>query len=248
MRLIKEAARRVRRHLQSYYAFYRVARFANKRSANIDELLGEHFSEVHVVCPGPSAINILEYNMKDDAAVIFVNHAVRMASKMKGTKNMYYFSADGVRTLEVIHECRNDLEKCTSIFSPWHLFHVSDQSFYSNLDIIMLPKTHLSMKYGVETIDRGPNRFSAISKRPIGAGFGSLVYTLQLAASFSPEKILLWGCDFGNRSGKKYFDSDTPVRNDTPFDLIKEHFEIVVKALAQQGVVVEFGVPHEKID
>jgi hypothetical protein len=233
---MKNAIKIIVRHIKSYIAYLNISREVYRNKKNIDKLFNMNFREIHIVCPGPSAVKILDCEFEDSSAVIFVNHAVKMASDISND-NLFYFSADGVRTSEVIKISHNELKKCTSILAPWHLFHVNNKILRS-IDIVLKPKVHVRYKYGLETVDNGPEQFSVMTTAPCGSGFGSLVYALKFGLIFTPNTIKLWGCDFGNKNGKKYFDKNTPARSDTPFDLIREHFSVASEKIKEMGVEV----------
>lgn len=238
MEYFKNIYRQVRRIVNSYIVYVKIYLFTKKNNKRIEDLFAMNFDEVHVVCPGPSAADLLEQDFDEKSAIIFVNHAVKMASRVKGSPKLFYFSADATRTFEVLTHSYKEVKKCCSIVAPWHLFQMSKFSLYKNIDILLLPKTRLTLKYGLETINDGPDNFSKLSKNPNGSGFGTFVYSLKLAVLFSPKTITVWGSDFGNKNGIKYFDQSTPSRTDTPFELIKQHFYIIREKINEMGIEV----------
>ena len=53
---------------------------------------------------------------------------------------------------------------------------------------------------------------------------------------FNPKNIYLWGCDFGDKKGKRYFSEDVPIREIESFKKTKTHFEIVKQIIKSKGV------------
>ena len=238
MIFLKKVYRQTARILNSLIVYAKIYLYTKANYKQIDNLFKMNFDDVHVVCPGPSAAKLVEQNFDENSAIIFVNHAVKLASQVKGSGKLFYFSADVTRTSEVLIHNHEEIKKCFSILAPWHLFQIKKFSLFKGLNILLLPKTRMTSKYGLETVNNGPHNFSKLTKTPNGSGFGTFVYSLKLAILFSPKRITLWGSDFGNKDGMKYFDEKTPIRNDTPFELIKKHFYIIKDKINDLGIEV----------
>ena len=238
MNYLKKIYRQIKRIINSFIVYVKIYAFTKRKNKEIKDLFKLRFDEVHVVCPGPTAVNLLKHDFNEKSAIIFVNHAVKLASKVKGDASLFYFSADATRTQEVLTQNYKEIKKCISILAPTHLFHMSKFSIFRSIDVILLPKTRLTLKFGLETIDNGPSNFSRLTKNPNTSGFGTFVYSLKLAVLFSPNSIRLWGTDFGITNGIKYFDQSTPFRSDTPFELIKKHFYIINEKINDMDINV----------
>ena len=228
----------VRIHFKSYLVYLTIAGLCLFKKKRINNLYTRRFKVVHIVCPGPSATALLEYKFGPNETIIFINHAIKMSSKVIGPKEKFYFSADGTRTDEIISQCSNELVDCTSILATGHLFHINLE-IIKNISIILLPQVKLSKKYGLSGLSKGPTNFTKLSKRPVGYGFSSLNHSLQLAVLFTPIKINLWGCDIGEKNGVRYYDSSIPIRQKEYFNLAKAHFDIIEKKIESLGIVIE---------
>jgi len=231
------------RHIQSYLFFVLLFILQFKSRGKFRKLSKCRYSEVHIVCPGPTAKKILKYPIPKDSAVIFVNHAVRLASEFPEVNNKYYFSADAVRTLEAINETSIEFESCVSVLTPAHFFHANSRKLFREVDIMLLSKVHLTKKYGLEMVDLGPESFSKLKSRPTSSGFGSFIHSIKFALLFSPLKITLWGCDFGVKDNERYFHPGIATIGDTPYNLIRSHFEIVKNIIeTDMGIEISSGV------
>lgn len=212
-----------------YYAF---------RRRKFDVLFGNKFNRVHIICPGPSANNLFQRKepIKDEDAVILVNHALKLYPKLKGySKNVFFFSSDGTRVDEAIKMYEEDFKSVFSVLCVEHLFHLR-KSTIQTVNLVTLPKLKYSREFGWVGLNNGPESFNSLKYRPIASGFGSMIYSLQLAVRFNPEIIKLWGCDFGEKNGVRYYNSSLPVRKVESFNKTLQHFLIVKEIIESKGI------------
>ncbi len=247
---IKEAIKRFRRYLQSLY-WYTVLYWRNK-DRNITEEVKDvpsgRCEEIHIVCPGPSATMIESEDIKPDAPLVFINHAVGMADSDLFRKNKrFFFSADPVRAGEVIDSKIDCLEKCTSVLVPGHLFHMK-RPILETIKYIYSPDCEFSPEYGLIAKTRDTKNFVAMPERAVGFGFGSLITSISFALLFSPKTIHIWGSDFGKVSGKMYFSSEISTLEETPFDLIRRTLCEVMAVLDRQEIKVVMHNHEEASD
>jgi hypothetical protein len=227
-----------KRYLKSFNAVFWIVYYKSVRKNKYKELFKKEFKNVHVVCPGPSVQDFFtsEHGAGKEDVIILVNHALNLYPDLKKfTDNIFYFSSDGTRVKESIKLKSELLEKVFSVVSSVHLFHL-DKTIIRAINVATLPRLTFTKKFGFTGVNNGPNNFGALKKRPIASGFGSLVYSLQLAVKFNPEIIRLWGCDFGDNKGKRYFTEDVPARKIEAFEKTKKHFEIVEKIIKRNGI------------
>jgi hypothetical protein len=228
---------RLKRFLLSSNALFWVAYYKFVKRKNHNKLLEKEFEYVHVICPGPSAKNFFtsEHAAKEEHAIILVNHSLSLYPQLKEyTDHVFYFSSDGSRVKESITSKGELLDQVFSVLCPGHLFHLNKETV-KKLDVVTLPKLTYAKDFGWVGVSKGPETFDALKKRPIASGFGSLAYALQLAVSFQPKTIRLWGCDFSEKKGERYAVKNVSKR-DTPFDKIKRHFEIVEQIIKNKGI------------
>lgn len=227
----------LKRFLLSSNALFWIVYFKIFRKKTHNKLFEKKHLNVHVVCPGPSAKNFFtsEHAAKKEDAIILVNHTLKLYPEFeKYTDNIYYFSSDGSRANESIQQQSDLLEKVSSVLACVHLFHLNKQTI-EKINVVTLPKLGYDKDFGWIGINKGPESFDALKKRFVASGFGSLVHALQLAVSFQPKTIRLWGCDFSEKKGERYAVKDVSKR-DTPFDKIKRHFEIVEEIIKNKGI------------
>lgn len=228
---------RLKRFLLSSNAIFWIVYFKITRKKDYNRLFEQKYANVHVVCPGPSAKNFFtsEHAAKKEDAIILVNHSLKLYPEFeKYTDNIYYFSSDGTRANESIKSQSDLLDKVFSVLSSVHLFHLN-KGIIKAINVVTLPKLGYAKDFGWVGVNRGPESFDALKKRPVASGFGSLAYALQLAVRLQPETIRLWGCDFSEKKGERYAVKDVSKR-DTPFDKIKRHFEIVEQIIKDKGI------------
>lgn len=228
----------VKRFFKSLNAIFWITYYKFARKNDFRILYKKEFEKVHVICPGPSAQNFFtsEYEVRKYDAIILVNHALNLYPDIKTyTDNIFYFSSDGTRVKESIKLNRKILNEVFSVVSSIHLFHL-DKSIIKAINVVTLPQLTFSREFGFTGINNGPDDFDALKKRPTASGFGSLICSLQLAVKFNPETIHLWGCDFGDTNGKRYFAEDVPTRKIEAFEKTKNHFEIAEKIIKNKGI------------
>ena len=83
----------VRIHFKSYLVYLTIAGLCLFKKKRINNLYTRRFKVVHIVCPGPSATALLEYKFGPNETIIFINHAIKMSSKVIGPKEKFYFSS-----------------------------------------------------------------------------------------------------------------------------------------------------------
>ena len=228
----------LKRYLKSFNAVFWIRYYMFARKKDLHELFNKKFKNVHVVCPGPSAQNFFtsKHAATKEDAIILVNHALNLYPELKKyTDNIFYFSSDGTRVKESIRLQSNLLERVFSVVSSVHLFHLNKATI-KKIKVVTLPQLKFTKEFGVVGVNEGPESFDSMKKRPIASGFGSLIYALQLAVKFNPKTIHLWGCDFGDERGKRYFSEDVPARNIEAFEKTKIHFEIAEQIIKNQGI------------
>ena len=228
----------LKRYLKSFNAVFWIIYYKSVRKKEYEELFKNKFKNVHVVCPGPSAQDFFtsEHAAGKEDVIILVNHALNLYPHLKKfTDNIIYFSSDGTRVKESIKLNRDLLTEVFSVVSTTHLFHL-DKSIIKAINVVTLPQLTFKKEFGFTGINKGPDDFNALKKRPTTSGFGSLICSLQLAVNFNPESIRLWGCDFGDTNGKRYFSDDVPTRKIEEFEKTKRHFEIVEKIIKNKEI------------
>ena len=227
-----------KKFLLSSNAVFWIIYFRILRKKDHKRLLEQKYSNVHVVCPGPSAKSFFtsEHAATKEDVIILVNHALNLYPELKKyTENIFYFSSDGTRVKESIKLKRDLLNEVFSVVSSVHLFHL-DRTIIKTINVVTLPRLTFTKDFGFVGINEGPENFNALKKRPIASGFGSLIYSLQLAMKFNPKTIRLWGCDFGDKKGKRYFAEDMPTRKIEAFEKTKKHFETAEQIIKSKGV------------
>lgn len=224
------------RYIRSINAIIWILYFKN--SKKLSDLLNKKFENVHILCPGPSVNSFFndEINISDKDAIILINHALNLYPKIsKYSQNIFYFSSDGTRVHESIKQNLDFLNKVFSIVSSVHLFHLSRQIIKS-VDVVTLPVLTFSKKFGFVGLNKGPKYFDSIKSRPIASGFGSLIYSLQLAVKFNPKNIYMWGCDFSEKNGIRYFKDGLFERKINSFSKTKIDFKVVEKIINKNGI------------
>ncbi len=206
----------------------------NKRALGVRKVkeLGK-YNSVHIVCPGPSAKSIESANINSDDAVIFVNFAVKLAPKIS-RGDLFFLTADMVRYKEVMESTVISENIKNSILLLATTFRCGSDSTWRTSGIIVIPHYRFKWPLGLSAniID-----VKKLSEDALGCelvGFGSLNYALQVAARMSTQKIILHGCDFGPVKGKHYGVSGVPVRNNAPYDIIKNDFDKLVAHLEKE--------------
>jgi len=228
----------LKRYLKSINAIFWITYYKSTRKEDFRDLFSKEFKNVHVVCPGPSAQNLHKsaHAAEKDDAIILVNHALNLYPELKKyTDNIFYFSSDGTRVKESIKLKRDLLNEVFSVVSSGHLFHL-DRTIIKTINVVTLPRLMFTKDFGFAGINEGPENFDEMKKRPVASGFGSLISALQLAVKFYPKTIRLWGCDFGDKKGKRYFSEDMPARKTEAFEKTKKHFEVAEQIIKNKGI------------
>lgn len=228
----------LKRYLKSINAVFWIRYYKATRKEDLHKLFNLEFKNVHIICPGPSAQNFFtsENTVTKEDAIILVNHALNLYPELKKySDSIFYFSSDGTRVKESLKLKKELLNKVFSVVSSVHLFHL-DKNIIKTINVVNLPKLTFAKGFGFVGVNRGPENFDALKKRPIASGFGSLIYSLQLAVKFNPKTIRLWGCDFGDNKGKRYLSEDMPSRKIEAFEKTKRHFKIVEKIIKDKGI------------
>ncbi len=202
-----------------FYFILRIIYFYRNNNASLLKYFGI-CKRINIVCPGPSAVKF-EIGM-NEGLNIFVNHASDCIKKGGSSVNdSIIFSADSIRAKEVLKRNSDLFSSFNSVLIAGRLAQL-DICLLSTFRYIYLPKLKFDFFFGLITQKTSLDSISPIENRYTARGFGSLVGALELALLFSPHEVYLWGCDFGEVSGEKYFSNEIPIRNDTPHDLIKQ--------------------------
>lgn len=241
MSQVKQKLKLIIRNLKSLVAVCAIYIFNLRTQKMQKTLFNLRYKYIHIICPGPTAVEFYNYKTEENSAIIFVNHAVKMSPKLNQVVDKFFFSADATRVKEVIELSPNELRSCTSVLFPGHLFQVDSFQFFKKINIMLLPRISFDFKYGIVARDNGPENFTHLEKRPNSYGFGSLNSSLQLATLFEPLEITFWGCDFGDIKGIRYFDKNVPQRATEQFDLTKEHFKIIKESINNSGIKLKNG-------
>jgi hypothetical protein len=203
----------------------------NKRAQGVRQLkeIGV-YKTVHVVCPGPTASNIKNAEIDKDDAVIFVNFAVKLSPEVL-SGNLFFLSADIVRYKEVLESFTLPANIKNRILLLASTFRLGSDNTWRKSDVLIVPhyrfKWPIGLSAKISSLDK-------LSKETLGCeqtGFGTLNYALQVAAHMGEREIKLYGCDFGKVKGMLYGVENIPIRNDTPYDVIKFDFDRLVKHL-----------------
>ena len=133
------------------------------------------------------------------------------------------------------------IKNSISIFCPYNFSHLRRKNldYLSNFSIYLMPKLFFDFRHGLQCLSKDAENFKALEIRPCGYGFGSLCFSLQMAYLFRPKKIFLYGCNFGEKSNKLYFDSSIPIRSDTPHEKIKLDFYKIKNILENNGIYIK---------
>ena len=188
-------------------------------------------------------MELQSFDIGENDAIIFVNHGVGLATKLSLPKTVcnYFITADTTRMIEISAHRVDALKLCKTIFAPFNLCHLKDTSLLSSIDVILQPEVIVNFRLGLEMRNLGVESMSALEMRPRAKGFGSLLFSVQLALFLGGRKIYLWGVDHGEVVGKRYFDDQVSVRMDTPFNKIESELQLVSARLAKQGVEILNG-------
>ena len=199
------------------------------------------YISVHIVLPGPTGDEILNKVLNDKECIIFVNHAIKLAKRLDPKLKKFSLLFDTTRAVELIKNSSSHIKNTISIFCPYNFFHlrIKNIKYLSNFSIYLMPKLFFNPKYGFECIGKDVEEFKALEIRPCGYGFGSLCFSLQMAYLLKPKKIFIYGCNFGKKANKLYFDKSIPIRSDTPHDLIRSDFYKIKNILQKQGISIE---------
>ena len=226
------------RYFKSLNAVFWILYYKLIRKKDLYDLFNKEFINVHIICPGPSANNFFtsKYTATKEDAIILVNHALNLYPQLKKyTDNIFYFSSDGSRVKESIKMKSEIFNEVFSVISSVHLFHLN-KFIIKKINVITLPRLTFKRDFGFVGINQGPENFDELKIRSIASGFGSLIYSLQLAVKFNPKNLRLWGCDFGDNKGKRYITEDIPIRKTEAFEKTKIHFKIVEQIIKNKGI------------
>ena len=198
---------------------------------------------VHIVCPGPTAREFLSFPVAENESIVFVNHGVGLATELILPPSVarYFITADTPRLMEIMESRSEALALCKSIFIPSNLCHLKEKELCSSIDIILKPKVKIKFHLGLEMRDLGADNISLLEGRPTAKGFGSLLFGFQFAALLGTKKIVLWGVDYGQVAGERYFDDKVFSRMDTPFNQIANDATIAKHRLSNQGIEILNG-------
>jgi hypothetical protein len=198
---------------------------------------------VHLVCPGPSSKQLLNFSVTENDSIIFVNHAVGLATELQvpSLASRYFITADTTRLMEIIKSRSEALALCKSIFTPANLCHLNEKELCSCIDIILKPKLKINLLLGLEMQNLGVDNINILEPHPTQKGFGSIFFGFQLAALLGTKKIVLWGVDHGKVDGQRYFDNKTFTRLDTPFKQISNDVLIAKQRFLKQGIQIVNG-------
>ena len=191
--------------LRRHYISWRAYRQLGNASAP-DRLMALRQSckgAVHIVCPGPSAVELQSFNIGENDAIVFVNHGVGLVTELSVPKTVcyYFITADTTRMIEISAFRVDALKLCKTIFAPYNLCHLKDTSFLRSIDFILQPQVIIDPRLGLEMRNLGAESMSALEMRPRAKGFGSLLFSVQLALFLGGRKIYLWGVDHGEVVG-----------------------------------------------
>ena len=198
---------------------------------------------MHVVCPGPTARELLAFPVAKNDSIIFVNHGVGLAAELTFPPSVacYFITADTTRLMEILDSRSEALALCKSIFIPSNLCHLREKELFSSIDIILKPKVKIKFHLGLEIRNLGAANIRPLEERPSATGFGSLLFAFQFAALLGTKKIVLWGVDYGQVAGERYFDDKVFSRMDTPFNQIANDATIAKHRLSNQGIEILNG-------
>ena len=233
------------RVLKHHYTSIKAFRWLSKaqRPNKLLALKSSCKGSVHLVCPGPSARQLLNFSVTENDSIIFVNHAVGLATELKvpSSVDCFFITADTTRLMEIIRGRSEALALCKSIFSPYNLCHLKEKELCGCIDIILKPKVKINFLLGLEMQNLGAENINILEPHPSAKGFGSLLFGLQLAALLGTKKIVLWGVDYGEVEGQKYFDDKSLTRLDTPFKKISHDVLIAEQRFLEQGIQIVNG-------
>jgi hypothetical protein len=218
----------LKRYVLSIRAFLWIIFYSSKTRIARSFLFEKKFRRVFIVCPGPTANTILDESFTDSDIVILINHAIKLAEYVDLKKNIYYFSLDYTRTSEIYQQSHSLFLRVKKIFLPYHFFHLTNKALIKEIDIVLLPKVTFSFTYGLMLKNNGPENINIMRRKFCANGFGTLASFLQIAFNFKPDEVVFCGCNFGKMSGSQYFDNLIPIRNDTPFDKIKNDVSLIL--------------------
>lgn len=233
------------RVLKHHYTSIKAYRWLNKvqRPNELLALKSSCEGSVHLVCPGPSARELLNFSVTENDSIVFVNHAVGLVTELKvpSSAGRYFITADTTRLMEIIKSRSEALASCKSIFTPYNLCHLKEKDLCSCIDIILKPKVRINFLLGLEMQNLGANNINILEPHPSAKGFGSLLFGFQLAALLGTKKIVLWGVDYGEVAGQRYFDDKGLNRLDTPFKQISNDVLIAKQRFLKQGIKIVNG-------
>lgn len=227
----------IHRILRSIYWYARL----RVRNAGIDvgqairDQIG-NVDNVHIVCPGPSAVHINNVPLANSSLVILVNHAVAMSTS-ETLRNIHKicFSADPLRADELVRDRLANLRECTSVLMPGHLFHLNE-NITKHYQHIYTPRLTFSSQYGLISRAVEPENISAPVSRYVGYGFGSLPASIIFSLLFTPKRIHFWGCDFGKVGGQQYSHSNIQPLGTTPYQRIRVDIDRMQKEFAKRNI------------
>mgnify|MGYP001348825145 FL=1 len=126
---------------------------------DLNALFQTRFETVHILCPGPSAKKIIDHKIEKNECVIFINHALKMVNEINiNQASLFYFTSDGTRLKESVHDNLHELMQVKSIIFASHLFHFN-LKLINKCDIFFVPKIEFSKEFGVVGQNNGPNSF-----------------------------------------------------------------------------------------
>jgi hypothetical protein len=234
------------RVLKHHHTSIKAFRWLNKvqRPKALLALKSSCEGSVHIVCPGPTARDFLSFPVAENDSIVFVNHGVGLATELTLPPSVarYFITADTQRLMEVMESSSEALALCKSIFIPSNLCHLKEKELCSSIDIILKPKVKIKFHLGLEMRDLGVDNISLLEGRPTAKGFGSLLFGFQFAALLGTKKIVLWGVDYGEVAGQRYFDENISILDvDAPFNQIANDALIAKQRFLKQGIQIVNG-------
>lgn len=229
-----------RRYIVSIIAYLIYIIYAILKIKNLCKFYKLRNRVIHVVCPGPTAKNIVNSNVGKNDLIFFINHGVQLANFFENHKYLYSFTIDGLRAYEILkYSCSKNI-KVKNIFLPHHFFHFKNLSIFKCIDIFLFPIVVFDYDYGITVNSKSVMDFKSNIYRFSSFGFGSLNAFLLISLNLSPSKIKFYGCDFGKKNNVLYvFDSINSFNVDHPFTLMSEEFKILTNKLINEGVEIE---------
>ncbi len=219
----------------NYVVLASISKAHGARLTSLISITGHNISQVYIVGAGPSAATFPFEIVAPEDAVIFINHAYELHTRVV-SKAKYALSADTGR----ISELSTKIKKGTliRIFCPPDLNRVRLLWWLRHSEFSLVPKSKI--KAGKLVSDNSwPSTIYPLSVPVNHMGTSSLFVAMQVGLLMEPRRLVLVGIDLDNSKGCNYFKPGIKAGFTTQYDgRIQKEFSSAISSIKERGVEV----------